>query len=166
MKAPPPDKTPSSQRMKTLQSPEFDSEVRLSVYRHFVRTGGPPAVRNTSDELGAPPAAITASLERLAADHVLVLHPSTRRLWMAMPFSAVPTCFRVRAHGREWWANCAWDALGISAMLEAPAEITTSCPDCGDPPPLRTTGRRISQGSGVVHFAVPAAAWWEDIGFT
>jgi hypothetical protein len=107
-----------------------------------------------------------ASLERLGAAHVLVLHPTTRGLWMAMPFSAVPTCFRVRALGRDWWANCAWDALGISAMLEAPSEIIPTCPDCGDPPRIRTTGRALSEGSGVVHFAVPAASWWDDIGFT
>ena len=85
---------------------------------------------------------------------------------MAMPFSAVPTAFRVRTSGGEWWAPCAWDALGISAMLQAPAEIITTCPDCGDPPPIRTTGRALSTGSGVVHFAVPAASWWDDIGFT
>ena len=32
-----------------------------------------------------------------------------------MTFSAVPTAFRVRTSGGEWWAPCAWDALGISA---------------------------------------------------
>ena len=145
---------------------ELDDRVRLSVYRHFVRRGLAPAVRDISDELSASPAAIAASLERLAAAHVLVLDPATRRLWMAMPFSAVPTAFRVRTSGGEWWANCAWDALGISAMLQAPAEIITSCAGCGDPPPVRTTGRALSTGSGVVHFAVPAASWWDDIGFT
>jgi hypothetical protein len=51
-------------------------------------------------------------------------------------------------------------------MLQAPAEISTSCPDCGDPPPVRTTGRALAAGTGVVHFAVPAASWWDDIGFT
>ena len=145
---------------------ELDGRVRLCVYRHFVRRGTAPTVGDISDELGASPAAIAASLERLAAAHVLVLDPATRRLWMAMPFSAVPTAFRVRTSGGEWWAPCAWDALGISAMLQAPAEISTTCPDCGDPAPIRTTGRALSTGSGVVHFAVPAASWWDDIGFT
>jgi len=149
-----------------MDSLELDGRVRLSVYRHFVRRGLAPAVRGLSDELGAPPPAIAASLERLAAAHVVVLDPATRRLWMAMPFSAVPTAFRVRTSGGEWWANCAWDALGISAMLQAPAEIITTCADCGDLVPIRTTGRTLSSGSGVVHFAVPAASWWDDIGFT
>ena len=95
---------------------EFDDRVRLSVYRHFVRRGLAPEVHDLGDELGASPAVIAASLERLAAAHVLVLDRASRRLWMAMPFSAVPTAFRVRTSGGEWWANCAWDALGISAM--------------------------------------------------
>ncbi len=95
-----------------------------------------------------------------------MLDPATRELWMAMPFSATPTQFRVTAGERAWWANCAWDALGISAMLQLPAEITTSCTDCGDPLTVRTTGQALCDPSGVVHFAVPAAAWWDDIGFT
>lgn len=144
----------------------FDARVRLTVYRHFVNRGESPSVARIGQELGEPAAAIAASLERLAAAHVLVLDPRSREIWMAMPFSAVPTAFRVRTGTGEWWANCAWDALGISAMLEAPAEVITSCPDCGGPPPIRTTGRALSAGVGVVHFAVPAAEWWNDIGFT
>jgi hypothetical protein len=144
----------------------FDARVRSSVYRHFVDRGQAPRVGDTSAELGVPASTIAASLERLAAAHVLVLDPSSRGIWMAMPFSAIPTAFRVRTDRGEWWANCAWDALGVSAMLQAPAEIVTTCSDCGDPPPVRTTGRTLTSGHGVVHFAVPAAEWWNDIGFT
>jgi hypothetical protein len=144
----------------------MDRQVRLSVYRHLVRTGQAPRLHDTSADVGVDAAVISASLDRLDASHVLVLHPTTRQLWMAMPFSAVPTDFRVTSGGGAWWANCAWDALGISAMLQIPAEIATSCTDCGDPLTVRTTGRGLSDASGVVHFAVPAAAWWEDIGFT
>ena len=145
---------------------EVDSRVRLSVYQHFVRSGVAPTTREVGDELGASPSLIAESYERLATAHVLVLDPVTRNLWMAMPFSAVPTAFRVRGTDGEWWANCAWDALGISAMLQSPVEISSSSSGCGDPPPIRTTGRALSAGAGVVHFAVPAASWWDDIGFT
>lgn len=151
---------------QAVTTEELDREVRLSVYRHFVRTGHAPSLRETSEAIGAAPTAISASLERLDANHVLVLNPTTRHLWMAMPFSAVPTQFRVTSGERMWWANCAWDALGISAMLQIPVEIATSCTDCGNPLMVRTTGRALSNPSGVVHFAVPAAAWWDDIGFT
>ena len=145
---------------------DVDRRVRLAVYRHFVERGGAPSPDEVSAEVGLAAGEVCASLERLDAAHVLVLHPETRRLWMAMPFSAVPTSFRVRTARGVWWANCAWDALGISAMLQVPAEVVTSCGECGDPPPVRTTGRVLAAGSGVVHFAVPAAEWWADIGFT
>lgn len=155
-----------SERLPLVAALDLDSRVRLEVYRHFVRFGLAPTAGDLGDELGASPSAIADSFERLAAAHVLVLDPATRGLWMAMPFSAVPTSFRVTTPSGEWWANCAWDALGISAMLQAPAEITATCAGCGDPPPVRTTGRALSAGTGVVHFAVPAASWWDDIGFT
>ncbi|HEU5305405.1 MAG TPA: organomercurial lyase [Gemmatimonadales bacterium] len=145
---------------------EFDRRGRVSVYRHFVTRGKAPTLAETAAAAGAPSDAVRASLERLAAAHILVLDPQTRHIWMAMPFSAVPTGFRVRTDRGDWWANCAWDALGISAMLQAPAEITTSCSDCGAPPPVRTDGRALTHGAGVVHFAVPASEWWDDIGFT
>ena len=35
------------------------------------------------------------------------------------PFSANPTPHRVLAVGREWYANCGWDAFGILAALAA-----------------------------------------------
>lgn len=70
---------------------DLDSRVRLEVYRHFVRFGLAPTAGDLGDELGASPSAIADSFERLAAAHVLVLDPATRGLWMAMPFSAVPT---------------------------------------------------------------------------
>ena len=149
-----------------MDAEDLDRRVRLSVYDHFVRSGVAPGPDDTAREVDASESAVRDSLERLAAAHVLVLDPGTRRLWMAMPFSAVPTAFRVTAGARHWWANCAWDALGISSMLQLPAEITSSCADCGGPPTIHTTGHRLEQGSGVVHYAVPAAAWWDDIGFT
>ena len=149
-----------------MTTDELDRQVRLSVYRHLVGTGQAPTLRDTSVDVGLDSTDISASLERLDASHALVLHPTTRELWMAMPFSAIPTGFRVTSAEHAWWANCAWDALGISAMLQIPAEIRTSCACCGDSLTVRTTGRALRDVSGVVHFAVPAAAWWEDIGFT
>jgi hypothetical protein len=49
--------------------------------------------------------AVREAFETLEAGHVLVLQPETRKVWMAMPFSAVPTAFSVRVGERRWWAN-------------------------------------------------------------
>ncbi len=147
-------------------SGEFDRRVRLATYRHFVDTGAAPTPAEVAAPLGSTAEAVQEAWTRLAAEHVFVRQPGTGALWMAMPFSAVPTGFRVHAAGRSWWANCAWDALGIPAMLGVPARIDASCGDCAEPMVIETGDGGLARGEGVVHFAVPARDWWDDIGFT
>ena len=74
---------------------------------------------------------------------------------------------------RTYNANCVWDALGVVAMLAGDtrsidADVRTTCADCGAP--LKLTVRdgavRADPTGAVAHFAVPAARWWADIGFT
>ena len=87
-------------------------------------------------------------------------------LLMANPFSAVPTPYRVEADERSWYANCAWDAIGICAALHADGQIETTCPDCGEPIRLRIENGRPDDESLVFHCLVPARQWWDDIVFT
>ncbi len=144
----------------------MDSSLRLAVYRAFVEEERAPSAAELAVALGRPLAAVEAELRELDRQHALVLQPGTMRLLMAMPFSAVPTAFRVRSGGRGWWANCAWDALGVPALLGADAVIETACADCGDPWRLEVRAGAAPAGAGLVHFAVPAASWWRDIVYT
>ncbi len=144
----------------------LDLDVRLHVYDRFVGSGGPPTPAETAAALGVVVAEVEAAYRRLAEQRVLVLHPGTLHIWMAMPFSSAPTAFRVEAGGRAWWANCAWDALGIPAALGEDAAISSRCPDCEEPLRLEVADARPPEASWLVHFAVPASRWWEDIGFT
>jgi hypothetical protein len=145
----------------------FDREVRLAVYRTVVSETLPPTAEQLAAEVGVTVAAVEGSLQRLADAHVLVLHPGTSSIWMAAPFSAIPTPFEVTAGDRSYFANCIWDALGIPACLHADARIDTSCPDCSEPMVLEVRdGALQTPADGVLHFAIPAARWWEDIGAT
>ena len=144
----------------------FDKEVRLQIYRRFAEDGRPPSVEQTADELQARPDEVADAYRRLAEGRVIVLDPGTTDVWMANPFCAKPTPFRVEAGDRWWWGTCAWDAPGILAMLGLDGTVATSCPDCGDPLELRVEGGDLQRPEGVAHFAVPAAQWWEDIGYT
>ena len=145
----------------------FDRAVRLAVYRTVVAEGSPPATPALAAELGVATTDVEDSLRRLADAHVLVLHPGTSSIWMAAPFSAIPTPFEVTAGGRRYFANCIWDALGIPACLHTDARIDTSCPDCAEPMRLEVRdGSLHDPAEAVIHFAVPAARWWEDIGAT
>lgn len=144
----------------------LDTEVRLHVYRRFADEGRPPTVEQTAGALGREPHEVDAAYRRLAEGRVIVLESGTTDVWMANPFSAAPTSFRVRSGDRWWWGTCAWDAPGILAMLGVDGTVTTSCADCGEALELRIEGGSLLPAEAVGHFAVPAARWWEDIGYT
>jgi hypothetical protein len=145
----------------------LDRDVRLAVYRKFVGEARPPTPPEMANGLGVETLDVEASLRRLAEGHVLVLAPGTPYVWMANPFSAIPTPFEVEVGDRRYFGNCIWDALGISACLHADAHIRTYCPDCSQPLSLDVRGGELEESAeGVIHFAVPAAHWWDDIGST
>jgi hypothetical protein len=148
-----------------IDSGTTDREVRLHIYRHFLDTGTPPSVVETARALSAPEDAIASSYQRLADGHVIVLRRGTGDILMAHPLSAVPTRFRVTLGERAYWGNCIWDALGIPAMLHSDARIIALCGDCDGPLALEVDAGHLS-GEGVVHFAVPALHWWDDIEYT
>jgi hypothetical protein len=142
------------------QVDKADLELRNATYRLFVELGRAP----TPAEVG-PPAAVLAGWRRLHDEHALVLNAGETALRMAHPFSAVPTAYRVRAAGRWWFANCAWDAFGVCAALHSDGTIETSCADCGEPLRVEVRDGRPDDESLVFHCLVPAAHWWDDIGF-
>jgi hypothetical protein len=85
---------------------------------------------------------------------------------MANPLSAIPTPFRVETERGAYWGNCVWDGLGVIAMLGGDGTLATSCPDCGARMSLGVRDAELAPAEGVVHFAVPAARWWENIAYT
>ena len=142
-----------------------DGDVRLAIYDLFVANSRAPVVAEVAERLELPPREVESAYRRLADAHKIVLAPGTPYIWMANPFSALPTPFTVTAQGQEWWGNCIWDALGILAMLGTDGSVTTNCPDCGDEMRLGVREGELKGDDGVVHFGVPAANWWDDIGF-
>lgn len=151
-----------------MTNPEqsLDNAVRLEVYRFFVDQGRPPVAAEVAEALGSDQGAVEEALRRLAAGHVFALAPGTMSIWMANPLSAIPTPFPVEIGGRTWFGNCIWDGLGVIAMLGGTGTVRTWCPDCDERMSVSIERSRLVLGEGVVHFAVPAARWWDDIGFT
>ena len=74
---------------------------------------------------------------------------------MANPFSGVATPFKVHANGRTYFANCAWDSLGIPAALHTDAEIEAACAQSGEPIRLRVMNQQVQGSEALVHFLVP-----------
>ena len=53
---------------------------------------------------------------------------------LAYPWSGTPTAFATRlADGRQRWACCAIDALGIAAMLGETVQVRSRCHHCDEP---------------------------------
>jgi hypothetical protein len=133
-------------------------QVRRRVYETFVREQQAPRAVDAETD---------AAYRDLHDAHALVLHPGTTEIWMLNPFSTVPTPHRVRADGRSWYGNCAWDALGIPGALHADGRVESECADCGEPVALEVRDGELVEGAGLlVHILVPARQWWDDIGFT
>ena len=142
-----------------------DDRVRAFLYERFVALGSPPTARETAAALGLDGEEAEAAYRRLADAHLVVLRPGTTEVWMAAPLSARPTPFLVTTPLGTYFGNCVWDALGIAAMLGHDARVDTDCADCGASMRLEVAQGEL-HAEGVAHFAVPAARWWDDIGFT
>src|SRR5262245_28230487 len=111
---------------------ERDLEIRNLTYRLLVETGTVPSVADVATASGLGVADVEAPWRRLHDAHAVVLDDDGA-IRMLNPFSAVPTAHRVEAAGREWYANCGWDAFGIGAALHVDSVIHTECPDCREP---------------------------------
>jgi Alkylmercury lyase len=145
---------------------ELDRRVRLHIYEQFLEDGRPPTAAETGSALGLSNDEAVRSYHRLADRRVIVLEPGTVDIWMANPLSARPTPFRAEVGARWWYGACIWDALGILAMVRVDGTVRTACPDCDEPLVLTVSNSDIGGDPGVAHFAVPAARWWDDIGYT
>ena len=146
---------------------EFDLRIRTHLYASFVADGHAPTVAETGEALGLAAEDVAEAYRRLHDGHSLVLRPGTTEIRMLNPFSAVETPHRVKAGGRSWFANCAWDALGIPAALHADGAVSSECPDCGESLELEVRDGELVRGADLlVHFVVPARRWWDDIAFT
>jgi hypothetical protein len=143
----------------------FDENLRQHIYRFLVREGKAPTVPQIASGLHSPRSKIKAALQRLAQTHAFVLQ-GNGELWRAAPFSAVPTAFPVRVGKHSWYGNCIWDALGIPAMLHKDARLDASCGCCNYEMVLEVKAGKLQFPKGIIHIAVPARHWYEDIVFT
>jgi hypothetical protein len=143
-----------------------DIDLRNKTYQRFVELGRAPTIDEVAKASGWTAADVLASWQRLHDQHALVLNPSTSELRMANPFSAVQTAYRVLAAGRWWYANCAWDALGVCAALHTDGHIDTSCPDCLEPLAIKVKNEQPDRKDLLFHCLLSAAHWWDDIVFT
>ena len=145
---------------------EFDLQVKLAVYRHFAETGRGPAPEDVAERVGSDERRVIDAYRRLSALRMLVLEEDGSSIRMASPFSGVPTPHVVESDGVRYYANCAWDALGVIAALRKHGTVHSRCEQSGEPLHMEVGLNGPEPSEWLFHCLVPAANWWEEIVFT
>ena len=142
----------------------LERAVRLFIYDHFVKTTKAPTTEEIAAGVKSKDDAVDKALRRLAELRAIVLAPASTAIWMAHPFSAVATAYPVDIAGKRYWANCAWDAIGVLSLV-GDGVSKTQCADCGTELAMTVRDSHV-QGDGVIHYAVPPRRFWENVAFT
>lgn len=146
---------------------DMDTAVKGNVYETIAETTMAPTAAQVADSLHTSVAAVEEAFRRLCGKRLLVLERgSTSTIRMAPPFSGVATPFRVLVGDKAYYANCVWDALGVSAAFHRDAHVAASDGHTGEPLDLEVRDGKPLPRPCAVHFAVPAARWWDDIVYT
>ena len=145
---------------------DFENRVKLAVYHHFAETGRAPGPADVAGRVESVADVVVEAYRSLASKRLLVLEPDGTSIRMASPFSGVPTQHVVESEGVEYFANCAWDALGIGAALQRPVVVRSRCEQSLEALVLPVGIDGPDRSDWVFHCLVPASQWWDDIVFT
>jgi hypothetical protein len=141
-------------------------QVRAFVYRHFAEATYAPGVDETAAAFALTREQAETAYQALHARHAFFLEPGTHEIRMANPFSNVETPFRVHLDGKSYFANCAWDSLGIPTVLGRDADVVAACAQSGERIRLQVRDGQVSDSDILVHFLVPFVRWYDDLVFT
>jgi len=145
---------------------ESDVRIKLAVYGYFAETGRAPDPEEIARRTELSVDQVTEGYRSLRSQRLLFLEPDGASIRMAPPFSGVPTQHRVEAGWVSYFANCAWDALGIPAALHEPGRVRSRCEQSGEPLDLEVGLQGPDSSTWLFHCLVPAAKWWDDLIFT
>jgi hypothetical protein len=138
-------------------------EMRAFIYQHLAETTRPPILGETASRFALTRGEAASAYEELHGRHALSLKPGTHEILMANPFAGVETPFKVHANGNTYFANCAWDSLGIPAALHTNAEIEAACARSGEPIRLSVREQQVRGSDALVHFLIPFREWYDDL---
>ena len=141
-------------------------DIRAFVYRHFAETTRAPNVVETAAAFDLTHQEAASAYDALHARHAFFLKPDTHDILMANPFSNIETPFRVYVDGKTYFANCAWDSLGIPAALHCEADVEAACAQSGEVIMLQVHNGQVPESDMLVHFLVSFERWYDDLIFT
>ena len=141
-------------------------QVRHFVYNHFVDTTHPPSIDDTAAHFNISTEEAGAYYKELDNRHAFFLDPGTLNIRMAWPFSAIPTDFKVHANGKTYYANCAWDMLGVPALLQCDVVMDAKFTESNESVQLEVKDGQVTNSELLIHFPVAFSHWYDDLVFT
>jgi hypothetical protein len=150
--------------MASHELTEQDWAARLVVYEFMVGNTRPPSIEEIGAQLQLSYDDARATLHRLNDAHMLLLRPGTDDILMAHPLSGIPTPFRVYAGDQLLYANCAWDTLGIAAMVKRDVQVEAVEAFSGEAISYQVVdGDLQADDDLLVNYALPFAQWYDDL---
>lgn len=116
---------------------ETESRIHGIVLSGYAASGHAPGTADVAAVAGLTLGEADGVLRRLAARDLLVLD-AAGQISGAYPFTDGPSEHRVETGGLSVGAMCAIDALGVGAMLEREAAVSSACRQCARPLAIRT----------------------------
>jgi alkylmercury lyase len=99
--------------------------------------------------LGLPAPEVDRLFESLIDRGMAVIDPDRGRVVGSWGLSSVPTAHRLRIRGRDLYAWCALDAIGVPAGLGENATIGSACHQCEAPILVEMTTGQVSHAEPV-----------------
>jgi len=153
-------------------SENLQKNVRKYIFEHFEEHTTAPALEQIMRKFRLDrTSAFKVLVELQSARHIALL-TGTQRILMAFPFSSIVTPFRVKVTGKdkEYFANCAWDAVALHVTLGKEQWISSYCHHCSEDIKIHLKDQKlVSQqldNQPLVYLALPASKWWENIVLT
>lgn len=144
----------------------FETRVRTAILEAFAETGIAPSPTGIANRLGSEVEPVLEAWDRLREGRAIVTGEDGVSIRMANPFSGIPTEHTFESAGIRYYANCAWDALGIPAALARGGSVRSRCAQSAEPLRLEVGDDGPERCDWLFHSLVPAAHWWDDIVFT
>jgi len=150
-------------------SESLQKNVRKYIFEHFEEHAIAPVLEQIMRKFGLDrTSAFNVLVDLQSARHIALL-TGTQRILMAFPFSSLVTPFRVKVAGKdkEYFANCAWDAVAIHVALRKEQWISSYCHHCSEDIKIHLKDHmpisKQSDAQPLVYLALPASKWWENI---
>lgn len=141
-------------------------QIRHFVYQQFADTTLSRSVDVTAAHFSISTEEATEYYKELHNRHAFFIELETLTVRMANPFSGIPTDFKVLANGKTYYANCAWDMLGVPAALHMDAVIEAKITESNEFVKLEVKDGKVTNDELLVHFPLPFSHWYDDLVFT